>query len=122
MDDHTVIESDDTTGFVSIFFRKQHEYVLQYFLLLYLSTPGNSNGKVLLWYEAAFHGRQDSHMIEDALQAPLKVKRDIFPVHDPFFDRFGDFGLCLLGFLFFPFGLIRLFTVVGRGEQFVPGI
>lgn len=84
------------------------------------AVPGN--GKVFHWDQAAFHGRQDSHKIEEALQTFLKVKRDIFPVHDPFFDRFGDFGLCLLGFLFFPFGLIRLFTVVGRGEQFVPGI
>ncbi len=44
-------------------------------------------------------------MIEETLQALLKVKRDILPGHEPFFDRFGDFGLCLLDFLFFPLGL-----------------
>lgn len=39
------------------------------------------NGKVLAWYEAAFHGRQDGGMIEELLQAALKVKRDILPGH-----------------------------------------
>ena len=73
------------------------------------AVPGNR--KVLPRYEAAFHGREDSRMIEEALQPPIKVKRDILPVHESFFDRFGDFGLSLLGFLFFAFGLIRLFAV-----------
>ena len=34
------------------------------------------NGKVLLWYEAAFHGRKDGRMIEEPLQALLKVERN----------------------------------------------
>ena len=52
----------------------------------------SGNGKVFLWYEAAFQGRQNGRMIEEALQASLKVKRDIFPIHEAFFDGFGDFG------------------------------
>lgn len=47
-------------------------------------------------------------MVEEALQAPLKDKRDIFPVYEAFLDRFGDFGLCFPGLLVFPFRLIRL--------------
>ena len=73
---------------------------------------------MFLWYEAAFHGRQDGHMIEEALQVRLKVKRDIFPVHEPFFDSFRDFGLCLLGFQVFAFGFIRFFAVPGSRKQF----
>ena len=64
------------------------------------------NDKVHLWYEAAFQGRQDGHLIEEVLQALFKVKRDILPVHKPFFYRFVDFGLFLQGFLFFLFGLL----------------
>ena len=30
----------------------------------------SGNGKMFSWYEAAFQGRQDSRMIEEALQAP----------------------------------------------------
>ncbi len=63
------------------------------------------NDKVHFWYEAAFQGRQDGHLIEEVLQALFKVKRDILPVHKPFFYRFVDFGLFLQGFLFFLFGL-----------------
>ena len=61
-------------------------------------------------------------MIEEQLQTLLKVKRDILSVHEPFFDRFGDFWPCLLGFLVLPFGLIRLFAVPGSGKQFIPGV
>ena len=84
------------------------------------AVPGNR--KVFHWYEAAFHGRQDGGMIEEALQALFKVKRDIFPVHEAFFDGFGDFGLSLLSFLFFAFGLIGFFCVPGSGKQFIPCI
>lgn len=77
------------------------------------------NGKVFPWYEAAFHGRQDGYMIEELLQALLKVKGDILPVHEPFFDRFGDLWLCLLDFLFFSFGLIRLFSVPAHFDLYV---
>lgn len=80
------------------------------------------NGKVSLWYEAAFHGRQDGHMIEELLQKLLKIKRDIFPGHKAIFDRIGDFRLCLLCFLFFPFRLIRLFAAVGSGKEFIAGV
>lgn len=38
------------------------------------------NGKVFLGYEAASHGRQEGDMVEEL----LKVKRDIFPGHEPF--------------------------------------
>ena len=64
-------------------------------------------------------GRKDSRMIEEALQAFLKVKRDIFPVHEPFFDGFCDFGLCFLGFLVSAFGLIRFFAALGSRKQFI---
>ena len=84
------------------------------------AVPGN--GKVFHWDQAAFHGRQDSHKIEEALQPPLKVKRDILPVHEAFFDCFSNFGLCFLCFLFFAIGLIGLFAVPGSGKQFVPRI
>ena len=80
------------------------------------------NGKVLFRYEAAFHGRQDGDMIEELLQEPLKVKRDILPGHEAFFDRFGDFGFCFLGFLFFSFRLIRPFVVPGSGKEFIAAI
>ena len=75
------------------------------------------NRKVFPWYETGFHGRQDSHMIEEALQPPFKVKRDILPAHEPFFDSFCDFGLCLLCFLFFAFGLIRLLLFQEAGSS-----
>ena len=81
------------------------------------AVPGNR--KVFPRYEAAIHGRKDSRMIEEALQAFLKVKRDIFPVHEPFYDGFCDFGLCFLGFLFSAFGFIRLFAVPGSRKQFI---
>lgn len=55
----------------------------------------------------------------EVLQMLFKVKRDILPVHKPFFDRFGDFWLCFLGFLIFPIGLIRPF---GSGKQFISDI
>ena len=58
-------------------------------------------------------------MIEEALQVFLKVKRDIFPVHEPFFDDFCDFGLCFLGFLVSAFGLVRLFAVPVSRKQFI---
>ncbi len=82
----------------------------------------SGNGKVFFRDEAGFHGRQDSHMIEEALQAFLKIKRDIHPAHEPFSDCLCDFGFCLLGFLFFTFRLVRLFSVPGSGEQLIPGI
>ena len=62
-------------------------------------------GKVLLWYEAAFHGRQDCSMIEEPLQVLLEVERDILPGHEPFFDGSCGLRLCLLCFLVLPFGL-----------------
>lgn len=61
-------------------------------------------------------------MIEELLKERLKVERDIFPIHEPFFNRFGDFGLCFLGLLFFPIRLVRHFAVPGSGEQSVPCI
>ena len=84
------------------------------------AVPGNR--KVFPRYEAAIHGRKDSRMIEEALQAFLKVKRDIFPVHEPFFDGFRDFGPCFLGFPVSAFGLNGLFAVPGSRKQFVPCI
>ena len=77
------------------------------------------NGKVFLWHEPAFQGRQDGHMIKEALQTFLKVKRDVFSGHKPFFDHFSDLWFCFLCFLLFPFGLIGLFAVPGSGEQFI---
>ena len=61
------------------------------------AVPGDS--KVLLWYETAFHGRQDGCMVKKLLKALLKVERDILPVHESFFDGLGDLVLCLLSFL-----------------------
>lgn len=84
------------------------------------AVPGN--GKVLPWYEAAFHGRKDGDMIEELLKGLLKVERDVLPGHEAFFDGFGDFGLCFLGFLLLPFGLVRLFAVPGGREQPAPCI
>ena len=80
------------------------------------------DGKVPLWYEATFHGRQDGHVVEELLQALLKVERDILPGHEPFFDGFGDFLLCLLCFLVFAFGSVRLFAVPGSRKQLIPGV
>ena len=80
------------------------------------------NSKVFLWYEAAFHGRQDGCMVEEPLQALLKVERDILPGHEPIFNGFSDLLFCLLCFQVFSFGLVRLFAVPGSGEQFVPGV
>ena len=80
------------------------------------------NGKVFPGYEAAFHGRQDGHMVEKPLQELLKVKRNAFPVHESFLDGVGDFRLCLLCFLLFPFRLVGFFAVPGSAEQFVPGV
>ena len=45
------------------------------------AVPGDS--KVLFWYEAALHGRQDGHMVEELPQVLLKVERDILPGHEP---------------------------------------
>ena len=70
------------------------------------AIPGNR--KMSFWYEAAFHRRQDSRMIEELLQPLFKVKRDIFSVHESFFDHFGDFGFWLLCFLLFSLRLLRL--------------
>ncbi len=75
------------------------------------------NGKVFLCYETACQGRQDGYMIEELLQAFLEVKRGILSVHEAFFDRFGDFGFHLLGFLFFLFQIVRLFAVVGSSFE-----
>lgn len=72
-----------------------------------------------LRYEVALHGRQDDHMIEELLQEPLKIKRDIHSGYKPLFDSFSDFGYCFLGFLSFPFRPIRLFAVPGSGEEFI---
>ena len=77
---------------------------------------------MFLWYEAAFHGRQDSRIVEEPLQALLKVERDILPGHEPFFDGFGNLCLCLLRFLVLPFGPVRLSAVPGSVEQFTPGV
>ena len=74
------------------------------------------NVKVLLRYEAAFHGRQDGDMIEGLLEELLKVKRDILPGHEPFFNRFGDLGLCLL--CFFPLGLSGFLLFQEAGSSF----
>ena len=80
------------------------------------------DGKAFLRDKAAFDGWKDGGMVKEELQARLKVKRDIFPFQEPFFDRFRDFGSGLLCFLVFAFGLVGLFGVPGSGEQLVPGI
>lgn len=80
------------------------------------------DGKVRLWYEATFQGRQDGRMAEKLLQALLKVERDILPGHEPFFDGFRDFLFCLLCFLVLSFGPVRLFAVPGSGKQLIPAI
>lgn len=79
----------------------------------------SGNGKVFLRYEAAFHGRQDGDKIEELLKELLKVKRDIISGHEPFSDSFGDFGLCFLGFLLFPFGLSGFWLFREAGSSFV---
>ena len=80
------------------------------------------DGKVFLRNKSAFNGWQDGGMVKEKLKARLKVKRDILPAHEPFFDSFCDLGLSLLCFLFFAFGLVRLFGVPGSREQFIPCI
>ena len=72
--------------------------------------------------KAAFDGRKDGGMVKEKLQACLKVKRDIFPIQEPFFDSFRDFGFVLLRFLMFAFGPVGLLGVPGSGEQLVSGI
>lgn len=74
------------------------------------------DGKVRLWYEAAFHGRQGDHMVEVLLQILLKVERDILPSHEPFFDGFRVLLFCLLCFLVLSFGPVRIPAVPGSGE------
>jgi hypothetical protein len=61
-------------------------------------------------------------MVEELLQAPLKVERDILPGHEPLFDGFGNLLFCLLCFLVLPFGPVRLSAVPGSGEQLSPGV
>ena len=61
-------------------------------------------------------------MVKEELQAGLKVKRDIFPIQEPFFDSFSDFGFVLQRFLMLAFGLVGLFGVPGSREQLVTGI
>ena len=78
--------------------------------------------KVLLWYETAFHGRKDGHVVEKLLQALLKVERNILPVHKPFFDGLGDLLFCFQCFLVLSFGPVRLFAVPGSGKQLIPGV
>lgn len=84
------------------------------------SVPGNS--KMYLWYETAFQGRQNGHMIEEPLQTLLEVEGDVFAAHETLFDGFGDFGLYLLDFLVFPFRFVRFFVVPGSREQFISGV
>lgn len=59
-------------------------------------------------------------MTEEPLQALLKVKRDIFPAHESFFDRFGDFGLPL-GLSAFFLSAYQAFCCSGKREAVYPG-
>ena len=61
-------------------------------------------------------------MVEELLQALLKVEREILPVHESFFDGLGDLVLCLLCFLVLAFGPVRLFVVPGSRKQLIAGV
>ena len=69
------------------------------------------DSKVSRRNDAALQGRKDGHKVEEALQAFFKVKRDVPACQETVFDHFSDFRLCLLSFLMFSFGFIRLFGV-----------
>lgn len=69
------------------------------------------DSKVSRRNDAALQGRKDGHKVEEALQAFFKVKRDVPACHETVFDHFSDFRLCLLSFLMFSLGFIRLFGV-----------
>lgn len=77
----------------------------------------NDNGRHML-FQFMESDKEADRVI--ALRAGEAHKqRDVLPAYELFFDGFGDFGLCLLGFLLFPFLLVRLFAVSGSREQFV---
>ena len=67
------------------------------------SVPGDS--KVLLWYEAAFPGRKDSHMVEELLQALFKVEGISVPAMSRF--SMDSVVLCFVSCAFWclPLGL-----------------
>ena len=66
------------------------------------------DGKVFLWYEAAFHGRQDSDMIEE-----LGIS---FPTGSCFSIASVSLGIVSWAFCFFSLGLtgLLLFREAGR--------
>ena len=81
----------------------------------------SGNRKVFPWYEAGFHGRQDSHVIEEALQPPFKVGGDILPAHEPFSIDSVILGFASCAFCFCLWAY-PAFGVPGSRKQFVPRI
>ncbi len=68
-------------------------------------------GKVFRWDNAAFDGREDGSMVKEELQPLLKIKRDVFAVHEAAGNGLCNFGPGFLCFLFFALRLIRLSAV-----------
>lgn len=79
------------------------------------------DGKMIFWYEAVFHGRQDGCIIKEMLHARLKVKRDILSAKSCFSIESVILGFASLA-LCFPLGLVGLSVVLGDGKQFVTGV
>ena len=72
------------------------------------SSDVSGNGEVFLRDQAALHGREDGGVVKKELEPLLKVKRDVFPIHQPFSNGFCNLRLWFQCFLFFAFRLFRL--------------
>lgn len=69
------------------------------------------DGQVFFRDESGFHRGENGNKIEEFLKPCFKIKRDIFPVHNPIGKDFRYFGFCFGSFLPFAFWFFRFFRV-----------